>query len=283
MHIISTNCVFAELDTPSKLNYMHDSAEYLPQLINSKIPVLLTSSVIAHDTGVALKNTDERIRLALESVEHWLKIEPTLRLVLCDGSNFNFSSIIAEKFPLAQIECLYFENNQALVKKHGRGYGEGEIVRYAVKHSKFIATARSFAKCTSKLWVENYAQCLTSWNGSLLCKGVFLNVFSLFKRTTFSYIDTRFYIVSCRHYKKYFEDAHLQVDSNLGRSLEDCFFDIFLKYKIEKSLFKAPPIICGMGGGIGLYYKNSVKRKIKEKLRLRLVRMNKSFSYLFVE
>lgn len=252
-------------------------------MTKNKIPVLLTSSVVAHDTGVTLKDTDERIRLALESVEQWLKVEPTPCLVLCDGSSFNFSHIVAEKFPSAQIECLYFENNQALVEKHGRGYGEGEIVRYAVKHSKLIAKTECFAKCTSKLWVENYSQCLKNWNGSLLCKGVFLNVFSFFKKIIFSYIDTRFYIISCACYNNYFENAHLQVDSKLGHSLEDCFFDIFIKYKIDKSLFAIAPVICGVGGGIGFYYKNSVKRKIKEKLRLKLVRMNREFSHLFAE
>ena len=251
-------------------------------MTTNKIPVLLTSSVVAHDTGVMLKDTDERIRLALESVEQWLKIEPTLHLVLCDGSSFDFSSIVAEKFPSAQIECLHFENNQALVEKHGRGYGEGEIVRYAVKNSVSIAEAGCFTKCTSKLWIENYAQCLEFWNDQLLCKGVFLNVFSPRKKTIFSYIDTRFYIVSCQYYTKYFEDAHLKVDSKLGHSLEDCFFDIFINLKIEKSLIKTPPVICGVGGGIGFYYKNSIKRKIKEKLRLKLVRINKTFSHLFV-
>lgn len=252
-------------------------------ITKNKIPVLLTSSVVAHDSGVALKDTDERIRLALESVEQWLRIEPTLNLVLCDGSSFDFSSIVAERFPSSNIECLYFENNQELVKKHGRGYGEGEIVRYAVENSKSIIMASCFAKCTSKLWVENYKKCLDEWNGNLLFKGVFENVFSAFKKTRLSYIDTRFYIFSTNIYKNYFQDAHKQVNSSLGYGLEDCFFDVFVKNKIFNSLLKTPPVICGVGGGIGFYYKNSIKRKLKEKLRLKLVRMNKKFTPLFVD
>lgn len=247
------------------------------------VPVLLTSSVVAHDTGVALSNTDERIRLTLASIEQWLKITQPLRMVICDGSNFDFSIIVAKRFPKAEIECLHFDNNQNLVKLHGRGYGEGEIVRYALAHSKFIAKAECFAKCSSKLWVENFIECLSTWNGRLLCKGVFMDVFSFCKKTKFSYIDTRFYIASSKTYKKYFEDAHLQINKNLGRGLEECFLDVFLRNNLVNSLFVIPPVICGVGGGTGVYYKNSLKRKLKERLRLTLVRINKKFSHLFSE
>lgn len=248
-----------------------------------KIPVLLTSSVIAYDIGVALKNQKERTRLALESVEQWLSIDPLLPLVLCDGSNFDFSSVVLRKFPRARIECLHFENNQELVKQQGRGYGEGEIVRHAVNHSKFIAEAGCFAKCTSKLWVENYLECLNSWNGELLCKGVFLDVFSISRRTYFAYIDTRFYVASCSTYNKHFVDAHLQIERARGYGLEDCFYDVFAKFHLQNKLFNVPPRICGVGGGTGSYYKNTFLRDAKERLRLSLVKMNKRFTPLFVK
>lgn len=251
-------------------------------MTENKVPLLLTSSVIAHDSGVALKNTEARIELAIESLAQWLKIDPLLEVVLCDGSSHNFSVIVAEKFPNSKIECLYFENNQELVKEFGRGYGEGEIVRYAIKHSEFINRAGCFAKCTSKLWVSNYTECLRNWNGSLLCKGVFLNVFSLFKKTVFSYIDTRFYIVSCVIYRKYFENAHLQIRAEQGKSLEECYHEILINNNIYHSLFKVAPVINGVGGGTGKYYKNTNLRKIKEMLRIHLVKQNNSFKHLFV-
>lgn len=245
------------------------------------IPILLTSSVIPHDTGVALTDSQERTRLALESVKEWLKIEPTLRIVLCDGSGFDFSSLIAKNFPLASIECLHFDNNASLVKQYGRGYGEGEIVRHALVNSKSISEAGCFVKCTSKLWVENYLECLEHWNGNLLFKGVFLNAFSLFKPTEFAYIDTRFYIANCDSYRQFFESAHAQINKDLGHGLEECFRDVILKNKIEKILFRIPPVICGVGGGTGTYYKNTSIRKLKEKLRLKIVSAQRKFRHLF--
>jgi hypothetical protein len=251
-------------------------------LIKNEIPVLLTSSVIAHDRGVALKDTDERIRLALESIEQWLKIDPTLCLVLCDGSSYDFSTIVTERFPSSNIECLYFENDQELVKKYGRGFGEGEIVRYAVENSKSITVSGCFTKCTSKLWVENYKECLEEWNGNLLLKGVFENVFSIIKETKLSYIDTRFYITSTEFYKKFFQNAHNQVNVNSGHGLENCFFDNLVKYKINHALLKTPPVISGVGGGIGIYYKNSLKRRLKEILRSKIVQTKNKLKPLFI-
>lgn len=245
------------------------------------IPILLTSSVIAHDTGVELKSQEDRIRLALESIAQWLRIDPELHLVLCDGSDFDFSYDVCNKFPRARIECLHFENNQSMVKQYGRGYGEGEIVRFALNNSAFIVDAGCFAKCTSKLWVENFAECMKDWNGDLLFKGVFLNVFSISRRTVFSYIDTRFYVVSVRNYNKYFSEAHLHIDAKSGYGLEDCFYAICIQSHLKKFIFKVPPIICGVGGGTGKYYKNTTLRNLKERLRLKLVRMNNQFTALF--
>jgi hypothetical protein len=73
----------------------------------------------------------------------------------------------------------------------------------------------------------------------------------------------------------------LNVGGERGLSLEHCFRDVILKNKFGKILFNMPPVICGVGGGSGTYYKNNLKRKIKESIRLRMVRRNKSFNYLF--
>lgn len=246
------------------------------------IPILLTSSVVAHDGGVALKSTDDRIRFSIQSIEEWLKIDKNLLIVLCDGSSFDFTDLASRYFPDARIECLFFENNQELVKKYGRGYGEGEIVRHALTHSKFINDSGCFAKCSSKLWVDNFYECTKDWNGKLLCKGVFLNVFSIFRKTIFTYIDTRFYVASCAFYKSYLVNAHLQINKKSGHGLEECFRDILMSQGIRKVFFNVAPVISGVGGGIGIHYKNTLKRRLKEDLRLKLLKRNRSINDLFV-
>lgn len=244
-------------------------------------PILLTSSVVVHDTNVALSDAKERTLLALKSVQEWLRIDPGLRIVLCDGSGFDFSELVAERFPQADIECLPFHNDAKLVRRFGRGYGEGEIVRHAINHSRLIAHAGCFAKCTSKLWVENFAECLKHWNGDMGFKGVFLDVFSPRKKTTFAYIDTRFYLVSCESYRRYFENAHLNIRTDQGHGLEECFRDVVRERTLSNILLTIPPVIAGVGGGTGMSYRNSLKRRLKEKLRLQLVRLSQDHAHLF--
>jgi len=80
---------------------------------------------------------------------------------------------------------------------------------------------------------------------------------------------------------KYLSAVYLNVGGELGLSLEHCFRDVIRKEQFSKIMFKVPPVICGVGGGSGTYYKNNLKRRIKEKIRLEIVRRDKSFSYLF--
>jgi len=243
-------------------------------------PILLTSCVKVSDHSVSLKDENDRIKFTIESIEKWLAISPDFRLVICDGSNFDFSKIVIERFPEADIECIYFQNNKEMVGVYGKGYGEGEIVRYAISNSAYLKESDYFAKCTSKLWVENFFDCIKSWNGRFLTKGYFSDVFS-FKNTQFSYIDTRFYLVSKSFYLQNLESEYLNVGGERGLSLEHCFRNVILKNGFENVLFNVPPVICGVGGGSGKYYKNNLKRRVKEVIRLWLVKRNKRFNNLF--
>jgi hypothetical protein len=82
-------------------------------------------------------------------------------------------------------------------------------------------------------------------------------------------------------YKKYFEEAHLQIGSEPGKGLEEYFHNVFISNNIRHSLFSVAPVISGVGGGTGKYYKNPALRKIKEMIRIKLVRLNGSYKSLF--
>ena len=248
-----------------------------------RIPLLLTSSIIAHDNGVKLKNTDARLEHTVEGIAHWLKLDPSLSIVICDGSDYDLQNQLTKEFPNTLIECLHFENDQELVRAFGRGYGEGEIIRYALQNSKLINESGNFMKCSSKLWVEKFRACSAYWNGEFLCKGVFSNVFTILKKTKFDYIDTRFYFCSKSFYEKYLLEVHRSINAEAGRSLEECFHEAICTARMEKFLLPVAPVIQGVGGGTGAYYRNPLKRKLKEKLRLLLVRKNAEYARLFAD
>lgn len=242
-------------------------------------PVLLTSCVYISDHAVRLTNPTDRINYTLESIERWLSIVPSIRLVVCDNSGFDFSQAVKERFPNADIENIFFVADTNLVKYHGKGYGEGEIIKYALQNSNYLKQADFFAKCTAKLWVENFNECLNEWNGRFLCKATFLNVFSI-KKTQFNHIDTRFYLANKDFYLKYLLTAHLDLGGTTGMSIEDRFRDVILMNKMNRVIFNSPPVIGGVGGGTGKYYNTRLSKKIKEILRSRLVKLNPSFRHL---
>jgi hypothetical protein len=243
-------------------------------------PVLLTSCIYVADHSVQLKEPTDRIKHTVESIEEWLRIAPDAHLVICDSSGFDFTQLVHEKFPQAAIECLHFVADRNLVQFHGKGYGEGEIIKFAVQNSMFIKQADYFAKCTAKLWVENFHQCLKEWNGVFLCKATFSNVFS-FRKTCFDHVDTRFYLVSKDFYWKHLSTAHLNLGHATGLSIEDNFRDVVLGQHLNKVIFCKPPVIAGVGGATGKYYNQRVSKRLKETLRSRLVQLNKSFKHLF--
>lgn len=253
----------------------------MKQIATSHIPILLTSSIVVHDQGVRLQNPDERARLALESIQRWRLIAPTNPLVLCDGSSFDFRALVSKLPGNDRIECLGFLNNENLVRKYGRGYGEGEIVRHAIEHSELIRSAGCFGKCTSKLWVNNFDECIDQWNGELLLKGVFNNVFSPRKATELTYIDTRFYVSSVASYQRNFMNAHHEINTATGYGLEESFRDIFLRNQLTGRMMCPPPVICGVGGGTGVYYTNTRIRILKEKWRYALTKRNPQFTRWF--
>jgi hypothetical protein len=242
-------------------------------------PLLLTSSLIPADLSGNLNDPSMRMMHTIESISEWLKIDPHIQIVICDGSGFDFSETVKVNFPVANIECIFFNYDAEQIKRHGKGYGEGEIIRYAIEHSRLMKESEVFIKCTAKLWVANFNQCLLQWNKQFICGAYFANVFS-YKKTALQFIDTRFYITSKYFYLKNFSDVHVQL-GNCEQSIEDAFLNVIQNKNIKHILFRTPPVICGVGGGSGKYYKSGVIRVLKDRVRNWIARSTSQYNDLF--
>lgn len=246
--------------------------------MKSKIPLLITSYINADQSStVNLKDHNARLSLTIEGISHWLKLNPSLNIVVCDGSNSDQSLLIKKLFPTSQIEWIYFQNNHALVEKYGKGFGEGEIIEYALNHSKTLMLNDCFMKCTGKLWVPNYRNMLNDFKSPFLAKGFFNNVLNL-RPTQFEYIDTRFFITTKNFFYMHIHPAYLQ---SKNYSIELALKDELLKRNLNHFLFNHPIIIEGVGGGVGKAYKNNMRRYLKEKVRNFILARSK-FKNLFV-
>jgi hypothetical protein len=213
-------------------------------------PLLITSSIKVSAPYTQLTDTGERLALTLEYLAHWVRNFSGLRIVLCDGSGYILSDIVSREFPNRDIECLAFTNDAARVAEFGKGFGEGEIVNYAIRNSSLLRGAGYFAKITSKMWVRNFRQCANIWNGHFLGLPVFQYNKTLDK-VTFEKLDTRFYIVDKNFYLANFASAHLRVRDSQGYHLEHSFRDAILEKRLRSFGFPLTPAIDGVSGSLG--------------------------------
>lgn len=234
-----------------------------------KITLLMTSCVFVSAPFVKLTNVDERIRLTLLSIDNWLKIHPDLKIVVCDGSGYDFTDVCRAKFLTADIECLSFLNNSERVAEYGKGYGEGEIIDYCLTHSVFIKESDFFVKCTAKLWVHNFNTLIKEWNSIFLCF-LGLEIKLKEKSVSIAWLDTRFFIINKLFYDRYFRMAYARVRDKEHYYIEHVFKDIVIENKISvrNCFVKYYPKVRGFSGTTAQEYKEAVSTKtfIRHKL-----------------
>jgi hypothetical protein len=259
--------------------------------MNYTPPILITSSVKVFTPITKLRNQEERINLTIKALGKWVQSDNNFKIILCDGSGVDFSRQIYLKYPDANIEFLTFKNNSMLVRKYGSGYGEGEIINYALFHSKLLKNEPSFVKCTSKLYVENFRAILNRFNGKFICQCTFANV-RIF-RSFFNYhakekinllsIDTRFYIINKEIYLNFFRKAYKEVRHSKTYYLEHAFLDAAIKSRlchfISDFVFK----ITGVSGTLNKEYRKiGPLYFLKMQMNFRLIKSVKKFKKLFI-
>jgi len=247
----------------------------------SEIPILITSCVYPHDLTAKLIDPADRINYTIEGVAKWLEYYPDIKLIICDGSNFDFSVIARTIFPNNNIEVLHFQQSSEKVKIYGKGYGEGEIIEYALKNSKYISQYQCFAKCTAKLWIKDYIKCVSAFDGPFNGRAHFSNVFTKLN-PKLEYIDTRFYIVDKIFYIDILLNLYKKTNLQENISIEDIFLDEFIKIKLKKFLFDFNIRIYGVSGGSGKYYNNKFYSNLKGNIKIALLKKCKNIKELFI-
>jgi hypothetical protein len=56
------------------------------------------------------------------------------------------------------VEQIAFQQDTALVMQRGKGFAEGQLIAFALEHSKILRRAPAFWKCTGKVFCRNFAQ-----------------------------------------------------------------------------------------------------------------------------
>ena len=188
-----------------------------------------------------LNNPSERQKQYIDAIHFYLS-NTTCQIVFCENSNTDIKPYI--KNVQDRLEILTFSGNQN--KQRGKGYGEAEIIEYALSHSSFIQDDSIIIKITGRLVVNNISQIIRS----LTCKQDFVTC--LF-HSDLKFADSRIFCATVSFFREFLNNKECINDS------EDVFFEHILASSVLASSIRflpyiEEPLITGISGSTGMQY-----------------------------
>jgi len=231
--------------------------------------LIITSCIKPFSSFVELKNPVERELLHISALKRWIIESNFKSIIICDNSNYVYAKEFQE---LAlqnnkELEILAFTGNHQKGLEYGKGYGEGELMKYVLETSEIIKKCDSFFKVTGKLFVENYL--FINNNKIKNCDFIFpIPIINVFSKREINLVHTTFYYAKVKIFKLHLINAYLKVRDNEGIYLEHVYFNSLKNIKSNNNLSFRPmtpmPLVTGVSGSTGDFYyvRNVVKEKI---------------------
>ena len=184
-----------------------------------------------------------------ECLEFYLLHTGFKNVIFCENSEYHLDFSDLQDIALEhgkELEVLSFCGNPEETRMRGKGFGEGEIVAYALAHSRHAESIRHFVKVTGRLIVRNMEELRKRLDVSRF----YIN--RLLVRNDAEVLDTRLYATPVELYKQYFLNLHtgVSVEFNLEKAFTKCLYE----WKIPFRCFPRYPEFHGICGGDGMVY-----------------------------
>lgn len=196
-----------------------------------------------------LTKQEERRKQYLDAIRHYLSTT-RLNILFVENSGTDISYLFKEEINAGRLECLTFHGNQN--KLRGKGYGECEIIEYALAYSRLLRTDKNIriAKITGRLNVRNLKTIIRIHNLLLSPNTVLFAI-----NSDLSFPDSRCIVAPIGFFKKFLKTKELINDSD-GYFFEHALLDtIKTEVGYSYSPFFIQPDIDGMSGSTGEIYK----------------------------
>lgn len=222
--------------------------------------LLLTGTVSPNENVIklSLKSSTDRLAQYRESILWFLQNTSVTRIVFCEnsGSLKELYDDISDKAKSLEkkFEYITFEGNRKLIVEQGKGYGEGEIIEYALKHSSLLQECSYFMKLTGRLKIRNINNIIKRMKYSHF----YINAYQNNK------VDTRIYAVSRELYECEFKEDYEKVNDRKGYYIEHVFFDTIKEKNLLSSNFPLFPQLIGESGSSGRKYIYNPIKSIKQ-------------------
>lgn len=143
-----------------------------------------------------------------------------------------------------KLEQIHYKQNDDKIRTHGKGYGEGLLIDYAIKNSAILSRSDRFFKCTGKLFcrnfhgisnmVDKYKVPAMFWPGN--DSGLDLR-----------FVDLRFYLTTKDFFTKFLLSGYLRGNDGASAPVEATCTDVLNRHFQRGSSLR--PKLSGFSGG----------------------------------
>lgn len=213
--------------------------------------LLLTGCI--NPNGMAyttLSDQEERKSQYVSAIRYYLSMTK-YPIVFAENSDTDISDLFKSEITSGRMECMSFFGNQN--KERGKGYGECEIIQYALANSSLINSDKDqcIAKITGRLIVKNISA-IIRWHKFLFSKQtVFFPI-----NSDLSFPDSRLTIAPIVFFQEFLK-AKDNINDFRNYYFEHALLDtIKREKKYPYSPFLLIPQIEGVSGSTGEIYKD---------------------------
>lgn len=164
-----------------------------------------------------LTTPKERAKQYVDAIKYYI-INTNYNILLVENTGYSFEKDFKHEVMQGRIELLTFHGNE-YDRLFGKGYGEGLIVTYAIKHSTLLVNANKIIKITGRHIITNFKiidkvikitsrkpfihfNLAYTGDRQTACSDMFIGTTNFFKKYLFNYLPK---INDSQNY--YFEDA----------------------------------------------------------------------------
>ncbi len=234
-----------------------------------KHTLVITSTVHVNSNFVTLKDPNIRLQQYIDSILFYLKSTKIGSIIVCDNSGFDYAKNKELESAILncgkEVELLNFIGNSDIIFTQGKGYGEGEIMKFVLENSILINKNSSFLKVTGRIFIKNIDIILKKIDAT----------YPYFQRKNMNpFINTKevsslFYSSPVNIFKNYLLTSYEQVNDNTKMYLEHVYYQALNDAHIKYKNFEIYPFCIGTSGSTGLLYSdNLVRHSIKHYLNI---------------
>lgn len=193
-----------------------------------------------------LTDITARVLFAKAAIYFWVA-QGVKKIVIADATNVNLFNVdeVGQLNAIGvTIEQLCYQQNNGDVLIRGKGYAEGELIKFALTNSKLMQESNSFFKCTGKIYCSNFHSVYQAISAANI-SNIFWRYLD-FSRPNLEWVDTRFFYVQKNHfidvlYPSYAacDDRYSAIEYDLTGALDS---------RLQKTT-SIRPILCGVSGG----------------------------------